>query len=198
MGRKKTYDRGDLIEGSMELFRDHGFRGTSTQLLVERLGVNRNTLYSEFGSKQALFDAALERYDQTVIDRSFGALEAPGAGLDDVCELLECYATAATGSASGRGCFLCNTAIEYGPRDPSGAGFVERYFQRVSRAFLMALTNASERGEVGRSIDPESEADYLTATVLGLFVMLRAAAPPSVVQTAAHTAIKHVQSLRAP
>ena len=60
MGRKKTYDRDVLIEKSMEMFRDHGFAGTSTQMLVEGLGVNRYSLYAEFGSKQALFEAALE------------------------------------------------------------------------------------------------------------------------------------------
>jgi AcrR family transcriptional regulator len=35
MGRKKKYDRDTLIEQAMELFRDHGFAGTSTQMLVE-------------------------------------------------------------------------------------------------------------------------------------------------------------------
>ena len=44
----------------MELFRDHGYAGTSTQMLVEGLGVNRYSLYAEFGSKQALFDATPE------------------------------------------------------------------------------------------------------------------------------------------
>jgi len=59
MGRHKTYDRDVLIGKAMETFRDHGFAGTSTQMLVEGLGVNRYSLYAEFGSKQALFDAAL-------------------------------------------------------------------------------------------------------------------------------------------
>ena len=81
MGRNKTYDRDVLIEKAMEMFRDHGFAGTSTQMLVEGLGVNRYSLYAEFGSKQALFDAALERYDEEVVERNFGPLEAPGAGL---------------------------------------------------------------------------------------------------------------------
>ena len=44
MGRKKTYDRDVLIGKAMELFRDHGFAGTSTQMLVEGLGVNRYSL----------------------------------------------------------------------------------------------------------------------------------------------------------
>ena len=80
MGRKKSYDRDELIAKAMEMFRDHGFAGTSTQMLTDGLGVNRFSLYAEFGSKQALFDAALQRYDEQVIERSYGPLEAEGRG----------------------------------------------------------------------------------------------------------------------
>ena len=42
----------------MELFRRRGFNGTSTAELVAELGVNRKSMYAEFGSKQELFEAA--------------------------------------------------------------------------------------------------------------------------------------------
>ena len=196
MGRKKTYDRDDLIEKSMEMFRDHGFAGTSTQMLVEGLGVNRYSLYAEFGDKQALFDAALERYDEVVIGRNFGPLEAPGAGIAEIRALLKFYASESEGPASGRGCLLCNTAVEFGPDDPSSAGFVQRYFERLSKAFYAALDNAHVQGELRSSVNPREEADFFTASVLGLFVMLRATAPPAVIEGAARAAIKHLEALR--
>ena len=195
MGRNKTYDRDVLIGKAMELFRDHGFAGTSTQMLVEGLGVNRYSVYSEFGSKQALFDAALKRYDEEVVERSFGPLETPGAGIAEVRALLGFFGTAGKSPASGRGCLLCNTAVEFGPDDPSGAGFVQRYFGRLSKAFYAALNNAHSQGELRRSVDPREEANFFTASVLGLFVMLRAKAPPSVIKSAARVAIQHLEAL---
>jgi TetR/AcrR family transcriptional repressor of nem operon len=196
MGRKKTYDRDVLIRRAMEMFRDHGFAGTSTQMLTEGLGVNRFSLYAEFGSKQALFDAALQRYDEEVIQRNFGPLEAPGAGIAEVRALLEFFGSAAEGPASGRGCLLCNTAVEFGPDDPSGAGFVQRYFERLSKAFHSALDNAHGKGELRASVDPREEAGFFTASVLGLFVMLRAKAPPTVIRNAARVAVDHLEALR--
>ena len=196
MGRKKTYDRDTLIDKSMEMFRDHGFAGTSTQMLVEGLGVNRYSLYAEFGDKQTLFDAALERYNDVVIEPRFGPLEASDASVDEVRALLEFYASESEGSAAGRGCLLCNTAIELGGHDPSGAGFVQRYFVNLSRAFYNALDNAHGRGELHSSVDPHEEAEFLTASVLGLFVMLRASAPPTVIENAARAAIRHLETLR--
>ena len=104
MGRKKGYDRDVLVGKAMEIFRDHGFAGTSAEMLVEGLGVNRYSLYAEFGSKQGLFDAALERYDADVVERSFGPLEAPGAGIEEVRALLEFCGSAGDNPGLGRGC----------------------------------------------------------------------------------------------
>ena len=100
MGRKKNYDRDTLINKAMEIFRDHGFTGTSTQMLVEGLGVNRFSLYAEFGNKQGLFEAALERYDDKVIERNFGPLESQKAGIEEIRVLLEFYASASKGPAA--------------------------------------------------------------------------------------------------
>ena len=196
MGRKKTYDRDTLIDAAMELFRDHGFAGTSTQMLVEGLGVNRFSLYAEFGDKQGLFDAALERYRDVVIEPRFGPLVAADSGLDDISAVLEFYGAAGDGPAAGRGCLLCNTAIELGPHDPSGAGFVQAYFERLSRCFHNALDNAQRHGELRAEVDPQREAEFLTASVLGMFVMIRATAPAQATQTAARAAIDHLHSLR--
>ena len=195
MGRKKTYDRDVLIGKAMELFRDHGFAGASTQMLVEELGVNRYSLYAEFGSKQALFDAALARYDAEVVERNFGPLERPGAGVEQIRELLEFFGAADTSPASGRGCLLCNTAVELGPDDPSGAGFVARYFERLASAFRKALENGRRDGDIQMSVSPAEEARFFTACVLGMFVMLRAKAPPKVVKSASRVAIGHLQRL---
>jgi len=137
----------------------------------------------------------LQRYDEEVVERNFGPLEASGAGIDEVRALLEFFGTAGEGPASGRGCLLCNTAVEFGPDDPSGAGFVQRYFERLSKAFSSALNNAQGRGELAPSVEPRAEAGFFTASVLGMFVMLRAKAPPTVVKDAARVAIEHLEAL---
>lgn len=196
MGRKKNYDRDDLIRKSVEIFRDNGFAGTSAEMLVKGLGVNRYSIYAEFGSKQGLFDAALERYDMEVVDRNFGPLEAPGAGLDEIRALLQFFGSVDGNPGLGRGCLLCNTAVEFGPDDPSGAGFVQSYFARLSNAFRTALENALAGGELHEAVDVKQEAGFFTASVLGLFVMLRAKAPSQTIQSAARVAIEHLKGLR--
>ena len=60
-----------------------------------------------------------------------------------------------------------------------------------------ALSNAHGEGELRSAVDPREEADFFTASVLGLFVMLRATAPPTVIKSATRVALKHLEGLRA-
>jgi TetR/AcrR family transcriptional repressor of nem operon len=181
----------------VQLFRERGYAGTSAELLVQRLGVSRYAIYSEFGSKQGLFDEALRRYDEDLITRRFGPLEAPGAGLGEIRALLGFFGSAGDGPAAGLGCLLCNTAVELGPLEPSAGEVVQRYFERVSRAFRHALGNARERGQLRATVDLEAEASFFTATLLGLFVLIRARAPATMIEEAARVALGHLESLGA-
>ena len=65
----KKYNREELLDSAIELFRRKGFNGTSTAELVNELGVNRKSMYAEFESKHGLFHAALERYSENHLSR---------------------------------------------------------------------------------------------------------------------------------
>ena len=77
MGGAKQYDRTDLLDRAVELFRRQGYSDTSTAELVAELGVNRKSMYAEFGSKQGLFEAALERYDQEHLSNVLRPISTP-------------------------------------------------------------------------------------------------------------------------
>ena len=197
MGRKKTHSKDELLAKAMEIFREHGFAGTTADMLVERIGVSRYSLYSDFGNMQGLFEAALERYNDEIIDRRFGPLERPNAGLDEIRQLLDFYGAAGDGPASGQGCLLCNTAVEFGPNDPTGSAAIRRYFERLTGAFHNALSNAQKRRHLASNLDTAKEADLLTSVVLGLFVMIRAKAPSPTIERAAATAKERVEAIAA-
>lgn len=53
--------RDSLITVARKLFGEHGYEGTSIGAVLEATGVARGALYHHFASKEALFDAVLER-----------------------------------------------------------------------------------------------------------------------------------------
>lgn len=195
MGRKKTHSREEILAKAMDVFREAGFAGTTADMLVDRIGVSRYSLYTDFDNLQDLFEAALELYNDRIIDQRFGPLERPEAGLDEIFALLNFYGEAGNGPASGRGCLLCNTAVEFGPNDPTGQDATQRYFKRLKSAFLNALSNGQRSGDLSADADVREEADLLTAVVLGLFVMIRAKAPTSIIANAASSATARIRAM---
>ncbi len=184
MGERKQYDRTDLLDKAIELFRLRGFNGTSTAELVTDLGVNRKSMYAEFGSKQGLFEAALERYDHKHLTAVLAPVEAPDAGVDAIRSAFAGYASASTGWARGRGCLMCNTAVERGALDAASGRYVAAYLDRITRAFRHALGNAQRSGDIDPATDLGQLAAFFTTALIGVAASIRAEAPPEQIQAA--------------
>ncbi len=184
MAGVKKYDRIELLDRAIELFRRQGFNGTSTAELTAELGVNRKSMYAEFGSKQGLFEAVLERYNEHHLSNVLGPVEAPEAGPDAIRAAFDGYATASDGWAQGRGCLLCNTAVERGALDPGARRHVAAYLERLTAAFRHALDNGRRTGEIRDDVDLDALAAYFTTALIGVAACIRAEAPPAQVKAA--------------
>ena len=190
MSRTKQYNREDLLDTAVELFRRQGYHGTSTAELVDELGINRKSMYAEFGSKQELFEATLDHYNDHHLSRVLAPLEAPDAGLDSIRTAFDGYAEASKGWARGRGCLLCNTAVEL---DSLSAGVDERvaaYIQRLEDAFRNALTNAHRQGELPAAANIDELASFLAMSIIGVAAAIRAEAPPTLIRSACDVATR--------
>ena len=107
MGRPKTYDRDEVLENALLLFWRKGFEGAHLQELVEVTGLNRFSLYKEFGSKEGLFDAAMGRYMERLGSLA-ACLEAKPLGVVNIRR----YFQALVDYRFRHGCFLVNTLSE--------------------------------------------------------------------------------------
>ena len=188
MGRPKQYERTDLLDRAVELFRRQGYNGTSTAELVAELGINRKSMYAEFGSKQELFEATLEHYERNHLTNVLAPIEAPDAGVDTIRQAFTGYATASEGWFHGRGCLMCNTAVERGPLDPASGKYVTAYLERITRAFRNALENGKRVGEIHEMADLDELAAFLTTALIGVAACIRAEAPPEQLHAASRVA----------
>jgi len=55
--------RNEILDAADELFGQRGFDGTSTNDILEKVGIARGTLYYHFKSKEDIMDALIERYN---------------------------------------------------------------------------------------------------------------------------------------
>lgn len=62
VGRPREFDPDQVEDAAMKLFWRRGFDGVSISDVTAATGVNRRSIYDEFGSKEKLFERAAERY----------------------------------------------------------------------------------------------------------------------------------------
>ena len=173
------------------LFWSRGYHDVSTRELTEAMGINVNSLYSEFGSKRGLFDAAMAYYNEYLISYYLKALETADASVDAIRQVVYGYAAyAATPDEPGRGCLIVNSAVEWAPDPEASAVNTARFIERLGGGFRRALANSCDASDD----ELEPLANHLVTTVLGIIVLIRAQTPHPVVQQVAETAIAQLET----
>ena len=62
MARTKEFDRDLALQRAIQLFSKQGYAATSTDDLMQVMGIGRQSMYDTFGDKRTLFLAALRKY----------------------------------------------------------------------------------------------------------------------------------------
>lgn len=70
--------RNEILDAAEQLFVTKGFDKTSTNDILERVGIARGTLYYHFGSKEAILDAIIQRMSETLVKRAAGVAAQKG------------------------------------------------------------------------------------------------------------------------
>ena len=189
MAGVKKYDRTDLLDRATDLFHRQGYNGTSTAELVDELGVNRKSMYAEFGSKQGLFEAALDHYNQHSLSAVLQAVESPDADVEALRTTFNGFAEASKEWAQGRGCLLCNTAVERVTLEESTGEHVDAYFDRLTAAFGNAVASAQRAGDLDDAADVDDLAAFFTMALVGIATLAKGRAQPRQIEAATRVAL---------
>jgi len=192
--RPKSFDRDEVLEQAMNLFWDSGYGATSIQDLENHLGINRVSLYREFGSKHDLFLAALDHYCDEVMSSGLELLTSSSDGLASIRRFFE-MTLEALEEGNWRSCLMSNSASELARHDRDTARRAEQNTARVEGAFLSALTRARGLGELASDTDLPSLAQYLTTLQIGLGLVGKATADRTRLQNTVDVVLRHLKSL---
>ncbi|MGI9342258.1 MAG: TetR/AcrR family transcriptional regulator [Gammaproteobacteria bacterium] len=174
MARTREFDPREALDAAMTLFWEQGFGDTSMEDIVESSGVSRYGLYGTFGNKRELYIAALKRYAQQMATENHAHLFSPDANRDDIEKFLRGVVDRADGPEGGRGCMVCNAAIEIAPTDSTVAHAVRDLYDQLGKAFANSISNGQAAGNVNPSLDPQATGQLLVGTMQGMVVLARA------------------------
>ncbi|MFG2138755.1 TetR/AcrR family transcriptional regulator [Streptomyces sp. NPDC048650] len=178
MGRPKQFDPDAAVEQAMEVFWRKGYAATTPQDLVDALGIGKGSLYHAFGSKHALFEKALRRYQDGQALALIAMLEESGPVKERLRATLRFLAETDLADPDRRGCMAVNAAAEVAGTDEAAVVLVRRMFERTEGAFRALIEEGQRTGEIAPDRDARAVGSLLLNTIVGLRLLARVEGGP--------------------
>jgi TetR/AcrR family transcriptional regulator, transcriptional repressor for nem operon len=157
-----------------DYFWEHGYSATSLDELAQLLGVKRGSLFNAFGSKDVLFDAAFERYEQ----KFRLAFETDNQGVQAIADYFHNAIEIAATKGMGRGCFLVNLLMSAEIPTPELQQAIDLDVIFIKSFFHQHLKLARLDGQLTQTISIQAGVDLLFSATIGVFALARMRATP--------------------
>jgi AcrR family transcriptional regulator len=167
MARPREYIRADVLEAATALFWERGYEATSMNALVEKTGLNKQSMYSEFVDKEGLFLACIDHYQDGIGEETVRLLTKAPIGVANIQEFLEQRVHYAA-TSDCKGCLVVSTASNnktIGPRVSKKTESMLVQFRGLIQACLEA---AQEAGDLSQNADCEALAGFFDCHIRGL------------------------------
>jgi len=167
MARPKEHNPEFVLESAMKAFWADGYEGTSIRDLAKACKLTTRSMYNAYPDKDSFFEAALELYQQIVLNPLIQILEL-GHGFSAIKAFFEVLEKGSTAD----GCLFFNTSASRHLVRPLAAKKVDRYIYRLRETLIKKL----EEERVARKFSGNSElrADQIVASIMGFVQSLKA------------------------
>lgn len=165
MPRKPSFDRDELIERARDLFWQQGWAGTSLKDLENVLDLRPGSFYATFGSKDALYELALEKYARDGQARLKALADEVGP-----LEALKQYPKLVIGNKSNaaKACMLAKTFLELHIQKNPLADCANTHLAKMEELFASLFEEAQTSGEIGSQHNPDLLARRYQSDLLGI------------------------------
>jgi len=175
MVRPREFDRIEALDRAMQVFWAKGFAATSTDDLVQAMGIGRQSLYNAFGDKRRLYLEALEAYQQGTVAGHLKRLGTPVSPLAGLRDLLLGLAAEDDG-LRGLGCMGVGSVGEFGASDPEVAALRSKAAAPLRARLVERLREGQAAGEIAPEMPAGDAADFVQMTMTGLQLTARSGA----------------------
>lgn len=169
IGRPRNFSEEEALEAAMRVFWEKGYEGASLNDLTEAMGINRSSLYTIFGDKEALFLRAIERYKQGPVAFVWDSVEQPTACLA-VETLLYKAVDLLADPKNPRGCLSVQGALAVGSEAESVKNAMIAFRKTGEAALKKRFHAAQKSGEISSAYDAGDLARYTLTILTGLGV----------------------------
>ncbi|MFF4396422.1 TetR/AcrR family transcriptional regulator [Streptomyces sp. NPDC001480] len=194
-GQGRKFDLEDVLEKAMFVFWRHGYDGASVATLSREMGINAPSLYAAFGSKEGLFFAAVDYYNNgrgSFMQRAFDEEDRSPALIQ---RLLREAADTYTHSDGPGGCLVIGSATRVSDTAQQVADRL-RDLRNANIDRLEARIGADiDAGTLPAGTDARAVAEFAGVIIQGMSHRARDGATTEALRTVAGTAWESLRVL---
>ena len=168
MVRPREFDFEDVAEGLLNAFWLRGFARTSIADLTAATKLLPGSLYAAFGSKEAMFRLAVDRYQRYLR----AAVASDARGLKGLEDLLDAAVRLTVDDPEQRGCLVINAIPEAASYSDDTRRLLQDDLRRSRRLVRKRLVEAQE--DAGQPVDVDALAAIVFSAMVGIRVLGRA------------------------
>ncbi|QMV44063.1 TetR/AcrR family transcriptional regulator [Cohnella cholangitidis] len=193
MARTREFDEQKALDAAMHLFWEKGYEATSLSDLTSRMGIQRPSIYSVFGDKKQLFEAALRNYTQLHASNVRAQLNKPRSVKEAFRSFFEGVVAKGFDDDVHRGCFCINTMVELAPHDAKFEILTREHQMYLSAIFQETINLGIRSGEIKKETNAAALAQTLVVSLVGLTVMMKSRPDRSFIDNTVDTTLKLIE-----
>lgn len=171
-GRPAQFDETAVLAKAAALFWAKGYESTSSEELLEAMGMGKGSLYHAFGSKRALFEKVMDHFSHPALVSLKEALEAGKPPLEAIRAFFRSLASCPVDQMRN-GCFMGNTLVELANTDEELCTRAGTRLKKLERLFETLIDEAKRAGQLRTTEDTAMLARYLITLWNGLNITRR-------------------------
>ncbi|BBX37176.1 TetR family transcriptional regulator [Mycolicibacterium mageritense] len=165
-----------MLEKIQQVFWEHGYESTSMSDLVSATGLASARLYAAYGSKEALFREAIERYEQQeggFADRALAEEPTARRAIERILrEAVDVYT-----QRGARGCMVVSSATNCSPANDAVRQWLAEHRRKRTDSLVERLRIAVAAGELREGTDAQALGDTYAVMLHGISVQARDGVP---------------------
>ncbi|MDT3495923.1 TetR/AcrR family transcriptional regulator [Bacillus toyonensis] len=173
MARTREFDEDQVLDAAMQLFWEKGYEATSLSDLTSRMGIQRPSIYSTFGDKKELFEAALRRYTMSRASDIRNRLQSHSSVKESFSIFFADVVNEEYAEDISKGCFCINTMVELAPHDERFEILTREHQMYLAVIFQETIERGIQSGELEVNTDAKSLSQALIVALIGLTVMMK-------------------------
>ncbi|MCU5706649.1 TetR/AcrR family transcriptional regulator [Bacillus wiedmannii] len=181
MARLREFDEEKALDAAMQLFWEKGYAATSLSDLTAKMEIQKPSLYSAFGDKEGLFEAALRRYTNLHAANIRTKLQNEQSVKGAIRTFFENMVEEEYKKGFSKGCFCINTMVELAPHNEKFEVLTREHQMYLAVIFQELITKGIRSGELQNDLNAKAVAQTLVTSLIGLTVLMKSRPERSVI-----------------